>query len=236
MTATEILLHRQTRLRDTERFASEECVDKLQQVIRQRRLDVITDPAGSRVVFTAPHTLELLRDGCAAHAREPYTGSLAKRFAAACGGACVTWTETERLRVGKLGEPDGSNRDPNFLTDIELAHSSWFASLRALRDGMAPATPQPDSCGPSSTVACVPVAVHVDVHGIRDQPAYAVDCLIGTSALRRCFGDERAHAICCRIEEHLRPVRAPSPLIPFYTGTSGSPVHIDAVSFSINAS
>lgn len=219
VTATELLLHGQHRCKDCRAAPlSAESIDALQQAIRRRRLAVLAPPAGSwrhSVLFTAPHTLELLRDGQPQHAREVYTGSLAKHFATAVGGACVTWTEPERERVGALEIPDASNRDPNHLTDIEMPHSVWFAALRALREQMVPIW------GPVG--GAMRPCLHVDVHGMRDPPAYSVDCLIGTSALRRHHGERRAEEFCAAIEAKLRPVLQRIPV-----GTDGGAMDLHA--------
>ena len=98
---------------------------ELRRAVRRRRLAVTVASAagpGRQLVFTAPHTLELVRDGHPFHLMESYTGTLADRFASAVRGAgCVTWTEAERKRVRAVtkarGEPDvgtlACGRTPN---------------------------------------------------------------------------------------------------------------------------
>lgn len=169
----------------------------LQQAIRRRRLDVRI--WGRRpIVFTAPHAIALQRDGHCVHKEEVYTATLARRFAELGGGGHVTWDDGERDRVAKLVNPDASNRDPNFLCDDELERSPWFYALRHLRDSLG-------STGHGND-GSVKRCVHIDVHGMRNPPAYPVDCLVGSGAMRLHLGDALADELCSGIEEHLRPV------------------------------
>jgi hypothetical protein len=141
----------------------------LQRAILRRRIEV--ENHGSKpVVFTAPHTLALQRDNNSDHKPEDFTGTLARRFAKICGGACITWTESERLRI-RDGGTDPTNRDPNYLKDSELLENPWFAALRSLREFKVPLWDVEGAMKP---------CLHVDVHGMKDPPSHPVDVFIGT--------------------------------------------------------
>jgi hypothetical protein len=146
------------------------------------------------VVVTAPHTLEVLRDGERFHKMESYTGTLSTRMARACGGGYVTWSEAERARVRAVtdgsGAPDASNRDPNHLLDEELAGSPWFAALVA-----------------ASAAAAGPAArLHVDLHGMNG--SHGADCILGTAAMERRRGRDAAERFRAALGEALGPLLA----------------------------
>ena len=166
----------------------------LQEAIHWCRIDVCV-MGRTPVVFSAPHTLVLQRDGEPDHKVEESTATLARDFARSCGGGFVTWKEAERERVRSLRGPCPTNRDPNYLHDGELRGSAWLAALRQLREQLAPS-------GGVVTRPCL----HVDVHGIRNPPTHPADLLVGTDAMRRHLGDSRTDALCARIEAELRPV------------------------------
>lgn len=179
------------RLRDAgDKALSSASTTALQQAIHRCRLDVAIH-GKTPIVFSAPHTIELQRDGQPKHKVEDFTSPLARLFADVTGGGHILWREEERERVRALGGPCPTNRDPNFLSDAELGDSAWFTALRCAREELAP-----------SGRPCI----HVDVHGMRNPPAYPVDCLVGTLAMRRQHGDARTDALCDEVERVLRPV------------------------------
>jgi hypothetical protein len=197
--SSDIILHGvaiNKRLADGTRFLSLRSIRSLQAAIIRRRLKVCC--FGKKpVVFTAPHTLELFRDGKDIHKVEDYSGTLAKRFAEIVCGSCITWTTNERDRIAAQGVPDKTNRDPNFLEDGELCQSPWFAALRSQREQLAPLW---------SEMGAMSACMHVDIHGMKDPLGDGADCQIGTAAMRRNLGDTRADEFCRRIEKYLRPV------------------------------
>lgn len=170
LNATKLLL-----LRDEDLPSSLSGIQEVRRRIRRRRLDVGSSGT-CPVVFTAPHTLELLRQRgkrLEVHKREDYTGSLAKHLARVLGGAYVTWAADERARVGAVykasGRPDASNADPNFLRNDELRGSVWFEALELLRDDHH---------------------VHIDIHGMADDTIPDCDLVVGTGAMRRRRGSD----------------------------------------------
>jgi len=182
---------------------SEAVFTALRAVIRRLRLVCELPPCQARrapIVFTAPHTLELQRDGCVTHAREDYTGTIALRLADLIGGAYIGWATQERDRVKALinntGAPDASNRDPNYLRDDEQRDSPWFNALRSAREQLGAAVLREEG-------RTVVGYLHVDVHGTRDPPVWEVDCMLGTGAM----GDgECTRAFRSRLESELRPL------------------------------
>jgi hypothetical protein len=159
----------------------------LQRALRSRRLAVrLIAPAPhlKPVLFTAPHTLSLQRDGRPVHKCEVHTRYLAVAFAEAAHGASLTWSEREVARVSAhyRADPPRSNRDPNFLTDGELDGSPWFHAMRTCKHnachvlGQAPAAR----------------SLHCDVHGMSDASVPGVDCVFGTAAMEQHHGRQRA--------------------------------------------
>mmetsp|Transcript_33018 Transcript_33018/g.60882 ORF Transcript_33018/g.60882 Transcript_33018/m.60882 type:complete len:562 (-) Transcript_33018:34-1719(-) len=108
------------------------------------------------ILFTAPHSLFLHREGHSHHVPEYYTARLARNFASAVGGASLTWAEEEEGRILKLheltGDPDPTNADPNFTNSDNLVNSPWTRKLREARELFREGEP----------------CLHVDVHGCRD--------------------------------------------------------------------
>lgn len=145
------------------------------------------------IVFTAPHTLCLHRDGHPDHKTEDYTAFLARSFALLCDGTCITWTDRERSRVKKLGKPDPANRDPNYLTSEELPNSPWF---RALDESMVYIRNQNSYCTlPSANPLFI---LHVDIHGMSNN--YGSDCVIGTGAMQSVTTSEKI----AQLQNHIR--------------------------------
>lgn len=109
----------------------------------------------SPVLFTAPHSIYLRREGHAHHVPEWHTSDLARKFARAVKAAFLTWTKDEERRNKELfdiaGEPDGTNSDPNFTLRGDLCTSPWTCELRELREKFGPRP-----------------CLHVDLHGCRN--------------------------------------------------------------------
>eukprot|EP00747_Dinoflagellata_sp_TGD_P170867 gnl/TRDRNA2_/TRDRNA2_203564_c0_seq1.p1 gnl/TRDRNA2_/TRDRNA2_203564_c0~~gnl/TRDRNA2_/TRDRNA2_203564_c0_seq1.p1 ORF type:complete len:664 (+),score=112.94 gnl/TRDRNA2_/TRDRNA2_203564_c0_seq1:59-2050(+) len=104
------------------------------------------------ILFTAPHTLHLARDGHKDHLPETHTGLLAKSFAEKVQGAYLTWTAQEVARIRELKRPDPTNKDPNYTHRDDLAESPWTRNLREVRHLFR------------HQYACL----HVDLHGCKD--------------------------------------------------------------------
>lgn len=121
------------------------------------------------ILFTAPHTLYLNRDGFEDHKPEDYTSSLAQKLAEITGGICVNWNDEERARIKELGKADPINRDPNYLHDDELQDSPWLLAM--------------NMCIMDFGIRRMH-SLHVDIHGMKD---HGVDCLIGTKAMVKHF-------------------------------------------------
>jgi hypothetical protein len=143
------------------------------------------------VCFTAPHAIKLLRDGHDTHAKELYTSALAAHFAVAVGGGCVTWTREERSRSDVLTEACATNRDPNYLRNNELEQSPFFSCMRALKQSFP---------GKGN------VNLLVDIHGMRDPPAYPADLILGTSAVSRRGLRHKIALFRAELERCLLPV------------------------------
>ena len=134
-------------------------------------------PMKRHVVFTAPHTVRLYRDGMDPHLPEDYTGTLVRMFAESTGGTWITWHKRERDRVFSLPDhgPSATNRDPNYLRNDDLDTSEWFHALKFVRDGFS--SPWTESGSYIDTL-------HVDVHGMHDPDPTSrstLDCEIGTT-------------------------------------------------------
>lgn len=124
------------------------------------------------VLFTAPHSLYLRRQGHAHHVPEKHTAALARRFAAAVGGSFLTWKRREERRVLDMcefvGEPDATNADPNFTHYEELESSPWTRKLLEVRRCFGPDRP----------------CLHVDLHGCQEpRPGAGADLVVGLRAM-----------------------------------------------------
>lgn len=151
------------------------------------------DPPPKRrqpVLFTAPHSLYLARQGHSHHLPEFWTSRLARSFAHGTQGMFLVWTKQEEARVATLyqrsGAPDPTNADPNYIHSDQLAHSPWTKMLNNVRSIFG------------STRPCL----HVDLHGCRDPgpngPDKAAHLIVGLRAMEHAgrVGD----AACLRCE------------------------------------
>ncbi|KAL1523592.1 hypothetical protein AB1Y20_018528 [Prymnesium parvum] len=138
-------------------------------------------------VFTAPHSINLARDGCKAHLPEDFTSFIAAALAVFTQGCSVTWGAAAQLRSDELEAPFAGLRDPNYLTAEEERENEWVGALRRLR----------------SESKCM---LHVDVHGKRDREGEAA-CDVGVGACRAHWGDRAAEALAaalhCSLKEAL---------------------------------
>ena len=131
----------------------------------------------SSVLFTAPHSIRLKRDGCVDHPMEEHTLQVARTFAEIVGGAACTWSQEEQQRIKGVG-PDLVNRDPNYLTDDEARSMNSNPWLLAIRMSLVMFKFDPD-------------ALHCDLHGLAkwnersDRPKHGVDLCVGYGAAKR---------------------------------------------------
>lgn len=165
-------------------------VDDFRMAVQDSRLSFsgFPDPpprTQCRVLFSAPHSIHLQREGHQTHKPEAYTSHLARDFAQTIGGAFLTWTMKEEARVKDLnkatGEPDPTNKDPNFTHCNGLNESAWTRNLREVRFLFGPGTP----------------CLHVDLHGCKDPgPDGGSHLVVGLRAMEfaGCRGVEELRA------------------------------------------
>lgn len=133
------------------------------------------------MLFTAPHSLFLVRDGHPVHAPEGFTADLARDFACSVGAKYLTWAPHEELRNQELFEssgcPDSTNQDPNFTHYLDLAESPWTRHLRRVRDSFG-----------SPTHPCL----LVDLHGCKDPiaPGAGYHLIVGLRAMDLAARDD----------------------------------------------
>lgn len=146
------------------------------------RSEVIVEGARP-VLVTAPHCIALLRDGQPVHLVEEYTSPIAQALAKKMTGSSLMWTSDEQRRVELLwgfakkrsnrGHAllDPRNRDPNYLSTVELAGNPWHQQmLRTAASWRA-------SGGQDISM------LHVDVHGCRDPPHTPSHLTVGLGAM-----------------------------------------------------
>lgn len=139
-------------------------VDFLKVAIEDSRLALKGYPQSlsqtkARILFTAPHSVPLCREGHKAHQPEAHTQRLARDFAQVVGGAFLTWAQQEEKRAldyyRRMGEPDPTNHDPNFTHVDVLDDRPWTRNLREVRELFGLGRP----------------CLHVDLHGCKDPTA-----------------------------------------------------------------
>eukprot|EP00054_Salpingoeca_dolichothecata_P013837 m.77486 g.77486 ORF g.77486 m.77486 type:complete len:447 (+) comp20680_c0_seq1:172-1512(+) len=135
------------------------------------RVEVQTAETPVPVIFTAPHSLDLLRDGKEHHKLESNTRWLAQQMAIQASASSITWKISEVKRVKEVlkasGSPDPANMDPNFLQADDFEASEFHQSLRKVFH--------------THKVAKQP-SLLVDLHGCRDPTGkgkYTHDIYIG---------------------------------------------------------
>jgi len=135
-----------------------------------------------RILFTAPHSLALCREGHRPHVPEAYTSRLARHFADDLGGAFLTWTQKEERRANdhfkSNGVPDPTNKDPNFTPRSDLTSSPWTRNLREIEGLWPPNRP----------------CLHVDLHGCKDPgPSGGSHLVVGLGAMEREVHERAEH-------------------------------------------
>jgi len=135
------------------------------------------------MLVTAPHCIALLRDGQPAHLVEEYTAAIAQALTQKVNGTSLMWTPAEQRRVELLwsfGKKRGNggwqlldpqNRDPNFLSALELAQNPWHQLM--LRTAVSWRTSLHQDVS----------MLHVDVHGCRDPPHTPSHLTVGLGAM-----------------------------------------------------
>ena len=120
---------------------------------------------GKNILFTAPHSILLCRDGQEDHVVETHTRVIAHAWGARAGGGSVSWSREEVKRVQDRGAPDPANRDPNYLLDSELKSNVWHLAHCAVLDPSRP-------------------ALHVDIHGMTRTNHGGRDAVLSLEAVR----------------------------------------------------
>jgi len=151
----------------------------LRAVVDERRLEMRGFPESPpntthRILFTAPHSLPLRREGHKAHLPETYTGDLARYFAQSIGGVFLTWKKEENERAldyyKTKGEPDSTHMDPNYTPCTKLHDSSWTRNLHEMHGLFGLSRP----------------CLHVDLHGCKDPgPAGGSHLVVGLRAMEK---------------------------------------------------
>jgi len=162
---------------------AEKLIDALQMMVHDSRTKVKVFPdmkkqMPSPILFTAPHSILLRREGHSDHKPERKTWELANYFAQAenLNAICLCWTPVEKQRVKEwrsvTDEPDDTNMDPNFTDVNELRVSPWTRKLREVRARYTKRRP----------------CLHVDMHGCRDPvpgSGAGSDIVVGLRAMER---------------------------------------------------
>ena len=145
-----------------------------------------------RLTFTAPHGVNLERDGKPEHLPEDFTTYLARAWAAHTAGASVAWPAAALAWVTANERPLPGARDPNYLTEEEAPANAWVAALERL---------QPDE-------GCR--GLHVDVHGKRDDLPGERDVDVGVGAVREWVSGDAADAVALEVHAALEGILRPA--------------------------
>lgn len=136
------------------------------------------------LLFTAPHCVNLARDGKPEHMPEDFTAYLARAWAAHAQGTSICWNLAAREWCVAHETALPGARDPNYLTATEAEDGNrWVRALDALE----------------------PRGMHLDVHGKGDR-ADEADLDVGVGALRFHSGDVAADAVADAVAGTLRDV------------------------------
>lgn len=145
------------------------------------------------VLFSAPHTIFLRRDGHRDHLKESTTRLVATECARYAAGSCLTWSAMQTTIWANSGMSDRANRDPNYLHRSELGGNPFHSAIRAF-------------CAAAQARGCA--VVHFDIHGRRDYSAVIgndeSDCDVGTGAVRQLHGAEVAERVAGAVGAALR--------------------------------
>lgn len=142
---------------------------------------VLRRVGGRRVLFTAPHSIYLRRDGHAVHVPECITHFLAVDAANWIGCSALTWRESEIRRSKETRQPHPKAIDPNYTAVTEMASTRWYAEMEAWLVSGA---------GSEVDVA------HFDIHGCKDRSVDGrpVAMEIGSFGMKNLGGGETALA------------------------------------------
>lgn len=80
---------------------------------------VVESWGSSGPIFTAPHSINLARDGCSDHLPEDFTSFLARCWAAESKGTSITWASAAHALCCQTEAPIPGTRDPNYLLSDE---------------------------------------------------------------------------------------------------------------------
>ena len=149
------------------------------------------------VLFSAPHTIFLRRDGHSDHLKEGTTRVVATECARYAAGSCLTWSAIQTTIWANSGMSDRANRDPNYLHRSELGGDPFHGAIGSFCDG-------------AKAKAGGGAIIHYDIHGRRDYSAAVgnddSDCDVGTGAFRQVHGAEAAQRVAETVGAALRSV------------------------------
>ena len=148
---------------------------------------LVEEWGSNALLFTAPHGVNLARDGKPDHLPEDFTSYLARAWGAHTQAMSMSWDAASLEWVCAHEQPLPDTRDPNYLTEHEADTNQWVRALGGLdRRGL-----------------------HIDVHGKADRYGEA-DLDVGVGALRKYHGDAAADAIADTLAVALRAVLGPA--------------------------
>ena len=122
---------------------------------RDGRVHGALRPTPALLVFTAPHGINLLRDGRPEHLPEDFTSYIAKAWAAQARGASVCWGGAALAWCTRNQRALPGARDPNYLTEAE-ADAQSNAWVRALHDLKLSLPPPPTDLEGTYAARCKP--------------------------------------------------------------------------------
>jgi hypothetical protein len=129
------------------------------------------------ILITAPHSIAVLRDKHPAHKPELHTSVIADHMGHALKGTTLQWSDLQQRsseilwKLSDSGELlDPRVRDPNFLSEKEVASDPWHRKMRELAGEWRREFPEQP-------------LLHIDVHGCKDPPATSSHLTIGLGAM-----------------------------------------------------
>lgn len=134
-------------------------------------------------LFTAPHCVRVKRED-SVHARERYTGEIAKGLAEHLEGSFVIWNGYD----DDVNAKEPRNEDPNFLTASQSEKSVWVAELKKFwKTGLQK-------------------KLHIDVHGKKNKKKGPQTLDIGWMPMKMTMDDaKRAKDLVVCFENKLLP-------------------------------
>lgn len=151
--------------------------------VQDQELVLVEAFGTSDLTFTAPHGVNLERDGKPEHLPEDFTAYLARAWAAHTGGLALSWPFAALEWCAHHEKPLPGARDPNYLTFDEAAGNAWVRALKLHRLR----------------------GLHVDVHGKADRDGEA-SCDVGVGALRAGKSHKTAEAVVNMLASALQGV------------------------------